>query len=167
VFLTVAILSGATGFYLNRGGQNSPEIDAAVKRLMVASLEDPDGAPQKLSQWRGKVLVVNFWATWCAPCREEIPVLSRAQNKYSSIGVQFVGIAIDHVAKVRDYAKQMAINYVLLIGGIETLGVSKELGNRAGVLPYTVVMNRAGNVVYVHAGAMTEAALASVLAPYL
>ena len=134
---------------------------------MLASLEDINGASQKLSQWRGKVLVVNFWATWCAPCRGEIPVLNRAQRKYWSNGVQFVGIAIDDAAKVRDYAKRVAIDYVSLVGGIEALAASKELGNQVGVLPYTVVMNRAGNVVFVHAGAMTEAALASVLAPYL
>jgi thiol-disulfide isomerase/thioredoxin len=120
-----------------------------------------------MSQWRGKVLVVNFWATWCAPCREEIPALMRVQHKYASNGVQFVGIAVDNVSKVRDYAKEMRIDYVLLIGGMETLGVTKDLGNRAEVLPFTVVLDRAGKVVYAHAGALTDALLGAVLTPLL
>jgi thiol-disulfide isomerase/thioredoxin len=134
---------------------------------MLASLSDPSGRPQMMSQWRGKVLVVNFWATWCAPCRKEIPALIRVQHKYALNGVQFVGIALDNVSKVRDYAEEMRIDYVLLIGGIETLGVTKDLGNRAGVLPFTVVLDRAGKVAYGHTGALTEALLGDVLTPLL
>ena len=120
-----------------------------------------------MAQWRGKVLVVNFWATWCAPCREEIPALMRLQRNYAANGVQFVGIAIDNASKVRDYAEEMQINYVLLIGSMETLGVTKDLGNPAGVLPFTVVLDHAGKVAYVHAGQLSEASLGAVLAPLL
>lgn len=120
-----------------------------------------------MSQWRGKVLVVNFWATWCAPCREEIPALMRVQHKYASNSVQFVGIALDNVSKVRDYAEEMGIDYILLIGGMETLDVTRDLGNRAEVLPFTVVLDRAGKVVYAHAGALTEALLGAVLSALL
>ena len=167
VFLAVAVLAAAAGFYFSRGSLTSPVADGAAERLMLVSLSDPSGKSQTMSQWRGKVLVVNFWATWCAPCREEIPALIRAQHKYASNGVQFVGIAIDNVSKVRDYAEEMRIDYVLLIGGMETLGVTEDLGNRAGVLPFTVVLDRAGKVVYVHAGALTEALLGAVLTPLL
>lgn len=120
-----------------------------------------------LSQWRGKVLVVNFWATWCLPCREEIPALMRVQHNYAANGVQFVGIAIDNVSKVREYAEEMHINYALLIGSMETLGVTKDLGNRAGVLPFTVVLDHDGKVAYAHAGQLSEALLRAVLAPLL
>jgi thiol-disulfide isomerase/thioredoxin len=167
VFLAVAVLAGAAGFYFSCGSLNSPVADGAAQRLMLASLSDPSGKSQTMSQWRGKVLVVNFWATWCAPCRDEIPALIRVQHKYASNGVQFVGIAIDNVSKVRDYAKEMRIDYVLLIGGMETLGVTEDLGNRAGVLPFTVVLDRAGKVAYAHAGALTEALLGVVLTPLL
>lgn len=165
IFLAVAVLAGAAGLYFSRGSLTSPVADGAAQRLMLASFFDPSGKSQTMSQWRGKVLVVNFWATWCVPCREEIPALMRMQHKYASNGVQFVGIAIDNVAKVREYAGEMRIDYVLLIGGMETLGVTGDLGNHAGVLPFTVVLDRAGKVVYAHAGALTEALLGAVLTP--
>lgn len=166
VLLVVAVLAGAAGFYLSRGSLPSP-VAAAAQRLMLASLLDPSGKSQAMSQWRGKVLVVNFWATWCAPCREEIPALMSVQHKYASNGVQFVGIAIENVSKVRSFAEEMHIDYSLLIGGTETLGVIKDLGNSEGVLPFTVVLDRAGKVVYAHAGALTEALLGTVLTPLL
>jgi len=96
--------------------------DGAPQRLMLTSLSDLSGKSQIVSQWRGKVLVVNFWTTWCAPRRQEIPALMNVQHLYASNGVQFVGIATDNISKVRDYAKKMRIGYVLLIGGIETMG---------------------------------------------
>src|ERR1017187_9062069 len=167
VFLVAAALAGLAGFFFNRANLIPPAAESAAQRLMTASLLDLSGKPQLLSHWRGKVLVVNFWATWCAPCREEIPALIRAQHKYASNGVQFVGIAIDNVSKVRDYAEEMRIDYVLLIGGMETLGVTEDLGNRAGVLPFTVVLDRAGKVAYTHARALTEALLGAVLTPLL
>jgi len=120
-----------------------------------------------MSQWRGKVLVVNFWATWCAPCQEEIPALMKVYHKYGSNGVQFVGIALDNVSKVRDYVDEIGIDYVILIGGMETLDVTKDLGNHAQVLPFTVVLDRAGKAAYAHAGAMTEASLGAILTPLL
>jgi thiol-disulfide isomerase/thioredoxin len=139
----------------------------ATQSLMSSSLPDLSGKPQPMAQWHGKVLIVNYWATWCAPCREEIPALMRIEHRYSSNGVKLVGIAIDSESKVRDYATEMRIDYTLLIGGIETLSTVKDLGNSAGMLPYTVVLDRAGNVVYAHAGAVTEDALGKVLRPLL
>jgi thiol-disulfide isomerase/thioredoxin len=167
LFLAVALIAGIAGFYFNRGSLSSPVVEGAAESLMLASFPDPSGKPQAMSQWRGKVLVVNFWATWCAPCREEIPALMKLQHKYADNGVQFVGIAMDHVPKVRDYANNMKIDYPLLIGAMETLGLAKNLGNRAGVLPFTVVLSRAGRVVYTHVGALTEASLGEVLASLL
>jgi thiol-disulfide isomerase/thioredoxin len=167
VFLVVAALAGVAGFYFNRASLISPAANGAAHRLMLGSLPDLNGKPQTLSQWRGKVLVVNFWATWCAPCREEIPALMKAQRKYVANGVQIVGIALDNASKVRDYAEEMRIDYVLLIGGAETLGVAKDLGNRAGVLPFTLVLDRTGKLVHAQVGALTEASLGAVLAPLI
>ena len=167
VFLVVAALAGLAGFYFNLGGLISPAAEGAAQRLMSTSLPDLSGKSQTLAQWRGKVLVVNFWATWCAPCREEIPALMKVQVKYASNGVEIVGIAFDNVDKVRDYAKELRIDYVLLIGGVETLSMAKDLGNRAEVLPFTVVFDRAGNVAHAHAGTLTEASLGAVLVPLL
>lgn len=167
VFLAVAVLAGAVGFYLSRGSTTFQITDGAAQRLMLTSLSDLSGTSQAMSQWRGKVLVVNFWATWCAPCRDEIPALIRVQHKYASNGVQFVGIGLDNASNIRDYADEMRIDYVVLIGGMEILNVAKDLGNGAGVLPFTVVLDRAGKVAYAHAGALTEASLGTVLTALL
>ena len=154
-------------FYFGRVGMTSPVADGAAHRLMLSSLSDLSGNSQMMSQWRGKVLVVNFWATWYAPCREEIPALMRVQRRHASNGVQIVGIALDDVPKIRDYADEMRIDYTLLIGRVETLAETRDLGNREGVLPFTLVLDRTGKVVYAHAGALTEAVLGTVSSPLL
>jgi thiol-disulfide isomerase/thioredoxin len=138
-----------------------------VQALLRSPLTDLGGKAQKLSQWRGKILVVNFWATWCLPCREDIPELMQLHTKNSQKGVEVVGIAFDNASNVSDYAAELKINYVLWIGGMEVLAMSRNLGNPAGVLPFTVVLDRAGKVVYTHAGAVTEATLGAVLRPLL
>jgi len=167
VLLLVAALALVAGVYIKQVNRVSSVADGAARQLMLASLYDPDGKSQALSQWRGKVLVVNFWATWCAPCREEIPALMRAQRKYAANGIQIVGIALDNASKVREYAAEMHVDYALLIGGMETVALSKDLGNGAGVLPFTVVLDRSGKLAYVHAGALTDSILATILPPLL
>src|SRR5687767_5345616 len=101
--------------------------------IAEVTLPDLDGVPQALAQWRGKVVVVNFWATWCAPCREEIPLLVKLQARHRDRGLQLVGIAIDRPDKVRPYAKEMGMNFPILIGNLEAVDLAKVLGNRAGV----------------------------------
>lgn len=165
--MATAAFAGAAGFYLNRVAQPAAPTDAATQALMRTVLFDLSGKPQRLEQWRGKVLVVNFWATWCLPCREEIPAFMRVEKKRGDKSVQIVGIALDDADKVRAFADKLKISYALLIGGADSLGVARDLGNRAGVLPFTIVMDRAGKVVHTHAGALTEAALDSLLAPLL
>lgn len=167
ILLLVAAIAGFAGYYLSRANSALSPAESAVQALTRATLIDLGGKAQMLSQWRGKVLVVNFWATWCLPCREEIPALIKVHGRNTSNAVEFVGIAFDSAAKVRDYAKEMGIDYALWIGSPETLALSKDLGNPAGVLPFTVVLDRAGKVAYTHAGALTEAMLGAVLLPLL
>lgn len=167
IFLVVAATAGLAGYYLNRASLVAPAADGAASRLMLGSLPDLSGKPQAFSQWRGKVLVVNFWATWCAPCREEIPALMKVQRVYADKGVQVVGISLDNVAKVQSFAREMNIDYALVNGVADTLDLAKNLGNRAGVLPFTVVLDRMGRLAHAHAGALTEASLSAILAPLL
>jgi len=166
-FLAVAAIAGIAGYHFNQANLRSQTTVAAAQKLMLAPLSGMNGRGQTLSQWRGKVLVVNFWATWCAPCREEIPALKKINRTYAANGMVLVGIAIDDVAKVREFAAEMNIGYGLFIATAETLGIGRDLGNQAGVLPFTVVMDRAGKVAFTHAGALTEASLGAVLAPLL
>jgi thiol-disulfide isomerase/thioredoxin len=125
---------------------------ADATALWALSLPDPTGQPQPLAQWRGKVLVVNFWATWCAPCREEMPELIDAQNEYGAKGLQIVGIAVDNVDKVQQFAKEIKLNYPALIGGYGAMDLSKDLGNSLVALPFTLILDRDGKVAYTHLG---------------
>lgn len=169
LFAAVAIASAAGGaaYYLWGAADQIAGRRAVVDRVYGARLADLKGGTQPLEQWRGQVLVVNFWATWCAPCREEVPIFVRLQERYGRLGLQFVGIAIDQPDKVAEFAKEFRINYPLLIGGLETMELLREVGNRAGVLPYTLVIDRKGNLVSRAAGGLKEAKLLDILVPLL
>ena len=125
---------------------------ADTTSLMALSLPDPAGKVQAMAQWRGKVLVVNFWATWCAPCREEMPDFVRAQEEYGAKGLQVVGIAADNADKVQQFAEEIKLNYPALIGGYGAMDLSKELGNSLVALPFTLILDRQGKVAYTHLG---------------
>ena len=165
----VGAAAGAAGygFYLWRSGAPEEWNPAAVQALLAAPLPDLKGERQALESWRGRVLVVNFWATWCAPCREEIPEFVRMQERHGARGLQFVGIAIDQPEKVKDFAREFGINYPLLVGGIDMLPLMREAGNRIGVLPFTLVLDRQGNVAKRHPGTMKEAELEAIIQPLL
>ena len=167
MLLLVAAIAGTAGFLSYLARSNFAATERSGRALLSAPFTDLGGKRQALSNWSGNVLVVNFWATWCAPCREEIPTLKKMQKKYVAKRVQFVGIGIDNVSKIAEYSAEMNIDYVLLVGGREVLDLTKELGNRAEVLPFTVILDRLGKVTYAHVGVMTEAALDAALLPII
>lgn len=164
VFATAGALA-----YLWRSGafSDGPDPVAGGRQLLSAPLKGVDGAPLTLEQWRGKVLVVNFWATWCTPCRDEIPEFIKFQAKYAANGLQFAGIAIDTPERVAAFAKEMGINYPLLVGGIETMDLARDLGDRAGVLPFSVVIDRSGRVVTTVVGILRPERMEKLLVPLL
>lgn len=131
--------------------------------LWAMSLPDPSGKLQALDQWRGQVLVVNFWATWCAPCREEIPDFIAVRREYAANSVEMVGIAIDAAAPVAAYVRDMQMPYPVLIGQGEALALARELGNASGALPYTVVIDADGAIVLRHLGRLPRAKLQAAL----
>ncbi len=131
--------------------------------LLALALPDPEGRQEALGQWKGKVLIVNFWATWCEPCKEEMPRFMKLQDQYGAKGLQFVGIAIDQADKVRQFAKDIELNYPTLVGGYGAIELSKTLGNRLGALPFTVVLDRAGRVVHTQLGPLKDAQLQSMI----
>ncbi len=167
-FGAVAVLAAATGVGFNAwrlSGAGAGE--GAAEAVMAARLTDLQGQTQMLRQWRGKVLVVNFWATWCAPCREEIPAFVRLQKKYRAQGLQFVGIAIDRLDPVQAFVREFGINYPVLLGGIETVDLSRNAGNRVGALPFTLIFNRAGEIAATQVGEVKEAQLQGMIEPLL
>jgi thiol-disulfide isomerase/thioredoxin len=165
----VAAAALAVGVVLRLGerGEAGSAVAAtsAAAGLMTARLLDLEGRPQAIEQWRGKVLVVNFWATWCAPCREEIPAFIRTQEKWGTKGLQIVGIAIDEKDKVRPYAAELKINYPILIGGLDGIELARQAGNRLGGLPFTVVFDRRGEVVHSQLGGVNEQKLEALVQP--
>ena len=170
VFAIVAGLSAAGGvaYYLHSpGGGTGMDAGEVVERVLAAPLADIKGGSQSIGQWRGRVLVINYWATWCAPCREEIPMFVRLQERYGDRGLQFVGIAIDQPGKVAEFAAEFRVNYPLLIAGVDSLELLRQAGNRAGVLPYTLVIDRKGNLVSREPGGLKEARLERLLQPLL
>ncbi|MEO7402454.1 MAG: TlpA disulfide reductase family protein [Burkholderiales bacterium] len=129
--------------------------------LVLADLQFPDlqGKPTPLSTWRGQILVINFWATWCAPCREEMPSFVAAQHRFVDKKLLFVGIGIDSPEKMAAFAQELKINYPLLVGDGATLGLMRELGNQSGGLPFTIVVDRAGKIVDRFVGVVPAAVL--------
>jgi len=119
------------------------------------SLMDVSGQTRNVSEWQGKVLVINFWATWCPPCLEEIPHFINLQDKYGHQGLQFVGIALEGVDEVLGFANEQGINYPLLVGEQEVIKLGVKLGNRIGGLPYTVIIDRSGNINFVKKGPLS------------
>jgi len=133
--------------------------------LQAASFPDLDGRTRRLSEWRGKILVCNFWATWCAPCREEIPLLIATREKYGPSGVEIVGIAIDNASKVSEFTTSFRIPYPILLADANGLDLMRKLGNGSGGLPYTVVADRLGALVHRKLGALKEKEVAAILGP--
>jgi len=135
--------------------------------LFALSLPDTGGTRQSLEQWRGKVLVVNFWATWCEPCREEMPEFVRAQTELGPRGLQFVGIAVDQADKVGRFARELHLNYPALIGGYDAMEVSQGLGNHLAALPFTIIIDRQGRIAETHLGPLKPNQLRSIISDLL
>ncbi|MDT8322579.1 MAG: TlpA disulfide reductase family protein [Bacteroidota bacterium] len=121
------------------------------------SLKDKDGKEVTLASLKGKVVVLNFWATWCPPCRAEIPDFKRVYSAYKDRGVEILGVSLDHKgwSVIKPFIKQWDINYPVLLGGVE---IARDYGNVRSI-PTTFIIDRKGKVVDSHVGAMKEDAL--------
>lgn len=168
VLAAVAVLAAAAGYavYSWTRGESVPEA-AAAQAVFAARFPGLEGGEVSLERWRGRVLVVNFWATWCAPCREEIPLFVRMQERYGARGLQFVGIAIDQPEKVAEFARQFGVNYPLLVAGADALALARATGNRPGVLPFTLIIDRSGGIVARQLGELKEAKIEELIKPLL
>lgn len=138
---------------------------AAVARLFALTLPDATGVRQALGQWRGKVLVVNYWATWCPPCREEMPLLARAQAAWAGRGVQVIGMGVDEAQAIAQFAARQPTGFPLLVADAEAIALAAELGNSSQGLPFTAVIDRHGRVAHLHLGALRGDQLDRLLTP--
>ncbi len=163
-YLLVAVVAITTGFFAARFWRDqatppgteaittAPAARPPVLTLPEFSLKNRAGEQQSSHSWPGKSLVLNFWATWCAPCRREIPLLIELQKQHEADGVQIVGVAVDFREEVLRYADAMRIDYPLLIGEQDGLEAVDAFGIEAVGFPYTVFTDARGNIVTTHIG---------------
>jgi thiol-disulfide isomerase/thioredoxin len=133
-------------------------------KLLSASFRDLSGRSRRLSEWQGRVVLFNFWATWCAPCREEMPLLDAATRKY---GFSVVGIGIDPASKIVEFAAKYGIRYEMLVSDGDGIQLMKNLGNPSGGLPFSLLLDRRGRVAHRKLGPLSEAELAGIVSPLL
>lgn len=164
VAVTLAFALGVGAYLVNAGRPRPPEPEAdAYRKLLATTLPDSQGKARALAQWQGRVLVINFWASWCPPCREEMPALSRLQTRHAPNGAQIIGIALDNAANVSQYAAKHPTSYPLLVGNSNTSELTREMGNTQMALPYTVVFDANGSAKMTRLGLFSEDELDALL----
>jgi thiol-disulfide isomerase/thioredoxin len=162
----IAIIAAAAGYgtalwLRSQDGGLPPSAAAGFE------LKDLAGKTYKQDSWPGKVVVLNFWATWCPPCLKEIPGFIRLQEKYGPAGLQFVGISVDNPEAVARFWQDMKINYPLLLADDHTFDLMAAYGNPRGGLPYSAIIAPSGEIVATRLGAYDEVELENILQPLL
>lgn len=172
LIVVFAAVGGAAGFLLGGHVYDNPPappgVDQVATGAQVPALEwrDADGTARPLSDWRGRLLVVNYWASWCPPCIEEMPMLDRWAADNASSGVSVVGVAEDDPEAVRAFLERHPVAYPILFAGAGQAGSSMQLGNSRGVLPFTAVIGPDGVLLERRAGLLDRARLDDWLARY-
>jgi peroxiredoxin len=171
----VALLAAAGGYFVAMQLVGPPPLPAEASAVPAPEapvgqrrpdfrLADAAGDPVTAADFDGRVVLLNFWATWCAPCVEEMPMLSRLQRDYSGQGLQVVGIAVDDPVRARAFADDLGLDYPLLFGTGEAMLVGRRYGNASGMLPYSVLIDEAGIVRWAHLGAVSREQLETHIA---
>lgn len=128
--------------------------DVYARALTLSGL---DGEKHSLKDWKGKVVILNFWATWCSPCLYEIRDFVAYQEQYKSRGLQIIGVGLDEEKKLRNVQRSLEINYPVLISDPENnAALMKTWGNGSGIVPYTVVIDRAGRMIFTYHGQINQ-----------
>lgn len=163
---------GAGLYYAyHAASQNKP---APIQPISMKNQPRPDfhladlhNKSHDITQWDGKVILLNFWATWCPPCRHEIPGFNKLYNKYKDKGFVIVGVALDSRQNAIDFLDPMGINYPILIGDKTGLDLTRQYGNDMGLLPYSVIIDRKGIIRDTVAHAISEKQAAQLIQPLL
>ena len=166
IIALVAVFALVAGISLQLKIETAAPIESSGGALEF-SFPDINGQIQNVQQWRGKVLLINFWATWCPPCLKEMPEFIQWQREYQSSNLQFVGIALDDKEAVADYLKSIPINYPILIAGDAGSLLARQLGNIINAVPFTVVVNSQGQIIYRQPGELNKDQFLKVVKPLL
>lgn len=179
LLISIAILAGIAGSVAYRWWSAiepmaEPSAAAQPQSVELIGSQRPDytlgsstGERVSASEFDGQVVLVNFWATWCQPCREEMPMLAGLQRELRPEGFQVVGIALDDVAEVTEFAEGLGIDYPILVGSTDVMVVSQLYGNRSGTLPYSVLLDRVGIIRWAYLGELKEKVLREEIARLL
>ncbi len=167
VNLTLAVIVGIGIWFATHDklAPTKPNMQATTipETLPGFTLKDTEGVIRNSSEWKGKILIVNFWATWCPPCLEEMPTLIDFQHQHSSNGVQVVGVAVDNLDQVKDFIDTYGINFPVLIGSDDAIALAQKMGNRISALPYTAIFDKNGKTLYAQPGKITQESLEKVI----
>lgn len=165
LFFSLMVLAAVTGYtaYQQLFGQHG----SVPSMRPIFSLPDLNGRRHTIQEWNGRVVLINFWASWCEPCRREIPMLNALQREYGSRGLQIIGVAIDDPAQVHSFQQTLALEYPSLVSPITDMNLIRAYGNDQGGIPYTVLYDRQGMIHYTHMGELHKAELLSHLLPLL
>ena len=163
--LLIALLSGVTGFLAYRGLDGSNPASAGMAPEFA--LPDVKGDLRSSSEWDGKIRIVNFWATWCPPCRREIPLLVDIQREFAGRDVQVIGIAIDDTEAVTEFAQRIPFNFPVLIGQQDAVDLANRYLPDFVGLPFTAFADASGRIVHVHTGELHREQIEAILGQIL
>ena len=148
-------------FFLNTQSEDGNK--QSTQTLFAANFPNENGRPQALKQYAGKIVVLNFWASWCEPCREEMPELSELHTAYKDRNLVVLGMAIEDVAAINDFLKETKVSYPLFAADMQGMEIASNLGNDKGVLPFTVIIKADGSVAKTYFGRVTKPLLEQTL----
>lgn len=173
IALTITFIAGIGAYFLTRDQQpvtDSPTVaappaieQAAAGTAIDFSLADIDGDMRQLSDWQGKARLVNFWATWCAPCRREIPLLKQTQEDHAADNIQVIGIAVDFPEEVQAYAEEAQFNYPILVGQEDAMAAAEASGIDFIGMPFTMIVAPSGELLKTHIGEIVESHIEKII----
>lgn len=159
LILGLAVLAGAIGGWLQHASRERRGPDLVGQPVPALQLSGLDGRPHALAEFAGRRLLLNAWATWCGPCRKEMPALVAAQARFGGGRPVVVGVAMDTPDNVRAYLQAHPVNYPVLLGRLDAPDTTERLGDHAGVLPYSVLLDADGRILATHTGMLDPATL--------